>query len=59
MFALFADPAEFPDPIHCVVLNGCYSAVQAEAIAEHVPYVVGMTQSVGDRSRLPWAFTMP
>ena len=55
LFALFADPAEFPDPVHCVVLNGCYSQVQAEAIAEHVPYVVGMTQTVGDRAAIEFA----
>lgn len=55
LFALFADPAEFPDPIQCVVLNGCYSAVQAEAIAEHVPYVVGMTQAIGDRAAIDFA----
>ena len=55
LFALFADPAEFPDPVYCVVLNGCYSQVQAEAIAEHVPYVVGMTQTVGDRAAIEFA----
>ncbi|WOD39388.1 CHAT domain-containing protein [Nodosilinea sp. E11] len=55
LFALFSDPAEFPDPIHCVVLNGCYSAVQAEAIAEQVPYVVGMTQAIGDRAAIEFA----
>jgi len=55
LFALFADPAEFPDPIQCVVLNGCYSQVQAEAIAEHVPYVIGMTQAIGDRAAIEFA----
>jgi len=54
LFALFADPAE-PNPVHCVVLNGCYSAVQAEAIAEHVPYVVGMTKAVGDTAAIEFA----
>lgn len=55
LFKLFADPAEFSRPIYCVVLNGCYSAVQAEAIAEHVPYVIGMTQAVGDRAAIEFA----
>lgn len=55
LFALFADPAEVPDPIHCVVLNGCYSQVQAEAIAQHVPYVIGMTQAIGDRAAIDFA----
>lgn len=54
LFALFADPAE-PNPVHCVVLNGCYSAVQAEEIAEHVPYVVGMTKAVGDTAAIEFA----
>lgn len=54
LFALFADPTE-PNSIHCVVLNGCYSAIQAEAIAEQVPYVVGMTQAIGDRAAIDFA----
>ncbi|MFQ4138889.1 CHAT domain-containing protein [Nodosilinea sp. PGN35] len=55
LFELFADPAHNPDPVHCVVLNGCYSEAQAEAIAERVPYVVGMTQAVGDRAAIDFA----
>lgn len=55
LFALFADPEEFPDPIQCVVLNGCYSQVQAEVIAEHVPCVIGMTQSISDRAAIEFA----
>ncbi len=54
LFALFADPAE-PNPIHCVVLNRCYSQVQAEAIAEHVPYVVGMSRAIGDTAAIEFA----
>ena len=34
--------------IECVVLNACYSAKQAEAIAQHIPYVIGMSRAVGD-----------
>lgn len=44
LFKLFADKLE------CVVLNACYSEVQAMAIAHHIPYVVGMNQAVGDRA---------
>ncbi|WP_017297082.1 CHAT domain-containing protein [Nodosilinea nodulosa] len=55
LFELFADSNNIPDPVHCVVLNGCYSAVQAEAIAEHVPYVVGMTRAIGDRAAIEFA----
>jgi hypothetical protein len=44
LFELFADKLE------CIVLNACYSEVQAIAIAHHIPYVVGMNQAVGDRA---------
>lgn len=36
------------DNIECVVLNACYSAVQAEAISKHNIYVVGMNKPVDD-----------
>jgi hypothetical protein len=49
LFKLFASQVE------CVVLNGCYSDVQAGAIAQHVPYVVGMSQAIGDRAALEFA----
>jgi hypothetical protein len=42
LFALFEDTVE------CVILNACYSEVQATAIAHHIPYVIGMNQAVGD-----------
>ncbi|MBD2028168.1 AAA-like domain-containing protein [Leptolyngbya sp. FACHB-711] len=45
LFELFADKG-----VECVVLNACYSEVQAVAIAHHIPYVVGMSQAVGDRA---------
>ena len=32
----------FRKQIECVVLNGCYSKVQAKAIAQHVEYVIGI-----------------
>jgi hypothetical protein len=44
LFKLFADTVE------CVVLNACYSEVQAIAIAQCIPYVIGMNQSIGDRA---------
>ena len=36
------------DNIRCVVLNACFSQTQAEAIAQHVDCVVGMSQEIGD-----------
>jgi hypothetical protein len=34
--------------IRCVVLNACYSQVQAAAIAAHIPCVIGMSDAIGD-----------
>lgn len=39
----------------CVVLNACYSALQAAEIARHVKHVVGMTHTVGDGAALAFA----
>lgn len=49
LFDLFADRVE------CVVLNGCYSQVQAEAIAQHIPYVIGMQYAIGDKAAIAFA----
>lgn len=38
----------FADQIECVLMNACYSVNQAEAIAQNVPYVIGMNRAVGD-----------
>jgi AAA-like domain/CHAT domain len=38
----------FKDQVICVVLNACYSAQQAQEIAKHIPYVVGMNRAIGD-----------
>ncbi len=40
----------FANQIQCVVLNACYSEVQATAIAKHIPYVIGMNQAIGDKA---------
>ena len=42
----------FKDQIECVVLNACYSEVQAKAIAKHVPYVIGMNKAIGDKAAI-------
>jgi len=41
--------------VECVVLNACYSDVQAKAIAQHIDYVVGMSQAVGDTAARKFA----
>jgi hypothetical protein len=45
----------FKDTIECVVFNACYSEAQAEAIHQHVDYVVGMNKAIGDRAAIEFA----
>lgn len=49
LFELFAEQVE------CVVLNGCYSEVQAEAIRQHINYVIGMKKAIGDKAAIEFA----
>ncbi len=46
---------ELFDSIECVLLNACYSETQAEAIAQHVDYVIGMNRAIGDRAAIEFA----
>jgi TIR domain/CHAT domain len=39
----------FPE-VKCVVLNACYSDVQAKAISQHIPNVIGMNRAIGDKA---------
>jgi uncharacterized coiled-coil protein SlyX len=41
--------------VECVVLNACYSEVQAQAIHQHVDYVIGMNQPIGDLAAIEFA----
>ena len=50
MFKLFAQKG-----VDCVILNACYSEVQADAISQYVNYVIGMNRAVGDRAALGFA----
>jgi predicted Rossmann-fold nucleotide-binding protein len=45
----------FSDTVECVVLNACYSEVQAKAIAEHIPYVIGMHKAIGDTAAIEFS----
>ena len=45
----------FADRVRCVILNGCYTEIQAEAIAQHIPYVIGMNKAIGDRAAIDFA----
>ena len=41
--------------LECVVLNACYSEIQAKEIAQHIDYVVGMNSSIGDDAAIKFA----
>lgn len=45
----------FKSSVRCVVLNACYSADQAKAIAQQVDCVVGMSTAVGDQAAISFA----
>ena len=42
-------------PIKAVVFNACHSSMQAEAVSQVVPYVVGTSWSVGDKAAIAFA----
>ena len=41
--------------VDCVVMNACYSSEQAQAIAEHVQYVIGMDKAISDPAAIAFA----
>lgn len=45
----------FANQVECVILNACYSEVQALAIAQHIGRVVGMSQAIGDTAARKFA----
>ena len=45
----------FKAQVTCVVLNGCYAKAQAEAISAHIPYVIGLPNSVNDRAAIEFS----
>lgn len=53
--ALAALFEQFADGVQCVLLNACYSRKQANAIAKHIPYVIGMKRAIGDRAAIAFA----
>ena len=50
MFKLFARKG-----VECVVLNACYSELQAQAVSQYVNYVIGMNKAVGDKAAVAFA----
>ncbi len=49
LFELFADHVE------CVLLNACYSKIQANAINKHIHYVIGMSKGIQDKTAIEFA----
>jgi hypothetical protein len=49
LFKLFADKVE------CVVLNGCYSHLQAQSIVEHIPAVIGICSTISEQAAIEFA----
>lgn len=45
----------FSSRVECVVLNACYSTVQAQSIARYVNYVVGMSKAIGDSAAIEFS----
>jgi hypothetical protein len=45
----------FSSQVECVVLNACYSALQAEVISHHIDYVIGMNDSIGDHAAIEFS----
>lgn len=41
--------------VQCVVLNACYSKVQATAIHQHIDCVVGMNKAIGDKAAIQFS----
>ncbi|MBD2316892.1 pentapeptide repeat-containing protein [Phormidium tenue] len=46
---------QFSDEIACVVLNACYSETQAKAIAQHIPFVIGMSNAIEDHAAIEFS----
>ena len=39
----------------CVVLNACYSDIQAHEITQHIPFVIGMNQAIEDPAAITFS----
>lgn len=45
----------FSTQVECVLLNACYSEIQATAISQYIDYVIGMKQGIGDKAAINFA----
>jgi CHAT domain-containing protein len=53
--ALGALFATMKDNIRLVILNACYSGVQADAISQNIDFVIGMSAAIGDGAAIVFA----
>jgi hypothetical protein len=53
--ALAALFEQFAHQVNCVLLNACYSEIQAKAIAEHINHVIGMNKAIGDKAAIAFS----
>ncbi len=53
--ALAALFEQFAGTVNCAVLNACYTVSQANAIARHIDYVIGMDHAIGDKAAIAFA----
>lgn len=45
----------FSNHVDCVILNACYSKLQAHTISQHINYVIGMKQAIGDKTAIEFS----
>lgn len=45
----------FSDRVRCVVLNACFSELQARAVSQHIPHVVGMRSPISDDAAIAFS----
>ncbi|MCG8605316.1 CHAT domain-containing protein, partial [bacterium] len=43
------------DNVRCVVLNACFTEIQAKAIAKHIDCVIGMSREISDSAAIDFA----
>jgi WD40 repeat protein len=46
---------QFSEHVECVILNACYSQVQAEVITQHIDYVIGMEKAIKDKAAVAFS----
>jgi WD40 repeat protein len=45
----------FADRVECILLNACYSEVQADALIQHINYVIGMNREIPDAAAIAFS----